>query len=68
MIQINYSVRPFIKPNGQVAIRVRWNTKKCEVTFITGAYAEPQNGMKTAIKQSVQQRMLLEACPSQHRT
>lgn len=41
MIQQNYSVRPYVKPNGQVAIRVRWNSKKCEVAFITGVYADP---------------------------
>ena len=41
MIKIKYSVRPFIKSNGQVAIKVRWNSKQCEVTFITGVYADP---------------------------
>ena len=43
MIQINYTVRPFIKSSTQqVAIRVRWNSKRREVTFITGCYADPQ--------------------------
>lgn len=40
MIQIKYTIRPFIKPNGQVAIRVRWNNNTSEVTFISGVYAE----------------------------
>lgn len=40
MIQIKYKIRPFIKPNGQVAVRVRWNNNTSEVTFITGMYAE----------------------------
>ncbi len=40
MIQIKYTIRPFIKPNGQVAIRVRWNNNTSEVSFITGAYAD----------------------------
>lgn len=43
MIQINYTIRPFIKSGTQqVAIRVRWNSKMREVTFITGCYADPQ--------------------------
>lgn len=42
MIRIKFSIRAFIKPeNGKVAVRVRWNSKKCETTFITGVYAEP---------------------------
>lgn len=41
MIRINYSVRVFIRPTQQVAVRVRWNQKSSEVTFITGVYAEP---------------------------
>lgn len=42
MIEIPYNVRPFIKPvTQQVAVRVRWNHKKSETTFITGAYADP---------------------------
>lgn len=42
MIEISYNVRPFIKPiTQQVAIRVRWNRKKSETTFITGVYADP---------------------------
>ena len=40
MIKINFSIRPFVKPNGQVAVRARWNSKRYEVTFITGAYAD----------------------------
>lgn len=40
MIQIKYTIRPFIKPNGQVAVRVRWNNNTSEVTFITGMYVE----------------------------
>lgn len=43
MIQINYTIRPFIKSGTQqVAVRVRWNSKMREVTFITGCYADPQ--------------------------
>lgn len=42
MIEIAYYIRPFIKPvTQQVAVRVRWNQKKSETTFITGAYADP---------------------------
>ena len=42
MIRIKFSIRAFIKPDtNKVAVRVRWNSKKCETTFITGAYAEP---------------------------
>lgn len=42
MIEISYNVRPFIKPvTQQVAVRVRWNGKKSETTFITGVYADP---------------------------
>lgn len=41
MIRIKYSIRVFIKKdNGKVAVRVRWNSKQSEVTFITGLYAE----------------------------
>lgn len=49
MITINYSIRPYIKvlhrnsdtfeEGGQVAIRVRWNKSKCEVSFYTSVYA-----------------------------
>ncbi len=42
MIEINYSTRSFIKLNGQVAVRVRWNKRKYEVSFITGAYAQKE--------------------------
>ena len=41
MIRIKYSIRVFIKKDtGKVAVRVRWNSKQSEVTFITGLYAE----------------------------
>ncbi len=40
MIQIKFTIRPFIKPNGQVAVRVRWNNNTSEVSFISGVYAE----------------------------
>ena len=41
MIKIRYSMRAFIKKDsGKVAVRVRWNSKQSEVTFITGLYAE----------------------------
>lgn len=40
MIKICYTIRTFVKGNGQVAIRVRWNSKQSEVTFITGVYAD----------------------------
>ena len=34
-------MRAFIKKDtGKVAVRVRWNSKQSEVTFITGLYAE----------------------------
>lgn len=43
MIQINYTIRPYIKSaTQQVAVRVRWNSKLREVSFITGCYADPQ--------------------------
>lgn len=43
MIKLKFSIRAFIKPDtGKVAIRVRWNSKACETTFITGVYAEPE--------------------------
>ena len=43
MIRIKFSIRTFIKPGtNKVAIRVRWNSKECETTFITGVYAEPE--------------------------
>ncbi len=42
MIKIKYSIWPYIKPNNQVAIRVRWNSKQSMVTFITGVYADPE--------------------------
>lgn len=42
MIEIHYNIRNFIKPTTQqVAVRVRWNKKTSEVTFITGVYADP---------------------------
>ena len=42
MIRINYSVRPYIKcSTGQVAIKVRWNNSKSEVSFFTSVWAEP---------------------------
>lgn len=42
MIEIAYNLRNFIKPfTQQVAVRVRWNRKASEVTFITGVYADP---------------------------
>lgn len=46
MIKINLSILPFIKATGnRVALRVRWSsktTKRAEVDFITGAYAEKE--------------------------
>lgn len=41
MIRISYSIWPYIKTSGQVAIRVRWNSKQYMVTFISGVYADP---------------------------
>lgn len=41
MIRLKYSIWPYIKANGQVAIRVRWNSKQYTATFITGVYADP---------------------------
>ncbi len=40
MIQIKYTIRPYVKANGQVAVRVRWNNNTSEVSFISGVYAE----------------------------
>ncbi len=42
MITIKYVVRPFLKKNGQVTVRVRWNSKEYEVAFFTGMYAEAE--------------------------
>lgn len=42
MIEIKYNIHTFIKPGTQqVAIRVRWNSKKSETVFIPGVYADP---------------------------
>lgn len=42
MIQIKYSIRPYIKGStGQVGIKVRWNQSKSEVSFFTNVWAEP---------------------------
>ena len=36
MIQIKFSMRPYIKGStGQVGIKVRWNQSKSEVSFFT---------------------------------
>ncbi len=41
MIRIKFSSRAFIKDeSGKVAVRVRWNSQKATVDFITGVYAE----------------------------
>lgn len=41
MIRIRFSSRAFIKDeSGKVAVRVRWNSQKTIVDFITGVYAE----------------------------
>jgi len=40
MIKLPYTTRAFVKPNGQVAVRVRWDQRNKEVTFITGCYAD----------------------------
>lgn len=42
MIRINFSIRPYLKPNGQVMVRVRWNSNKSEVSFVTGVYADAE--------------------------
>ncbi len=42
MIQISFSMRPYIKgSSGQVGIKVRWNRSKSEVSFFTNVWAEP---------------------------
>ena len=42
MIQIKFSMRPYIKGStGQVGIKVRWNQSKSEVSFFTNVWAEP---------------------------
>ncbi len=41
MITIRFNIRVFVKNDtNKVAVRVRWNSKQNEVTFITGMYAE----------------------------
>lgn len=41
MIEVNHSCRVFLNKKGQVVIRVRWNTRKCEVGFSIGCNADP---------------------------
>ncbi len=42
MIQIKFSIRPYIKAStGQVAVKVRWNQSRSEVSFFTNVWAEP---------------------------
>jgi len=41
MIQIKFSMRPYIKGStGQVGVKVRWNQSKSEVSFFTNVWAE----------------------------
>lgn len=40
MIEIKYKIWPYLKPSGQVAIRVLWNSCKTKVEFATDVYAE----------------------------
>ncbi len=43
MIQLKFSVRPYIKGStGQVGIKVRWNQSKSEVSFFTNVWAEAE--------------------------
>lgn len=43
MIEIKYNIHTFVKPGTQqVAIRVRWNSKKSQTVFIPGVYADPE--------------------------
>ena len=43
MIQIKFSIRPYIKgSSGQVGLRVRWNQSKYEVSFFTHVWADPE--------------------------
>lgn len=42
MIQIKFSIRPYIKgTTGQVALKIRWNQSKCELSFFTNVWADP---------------------------
>lgn len=42
MIQIIKSIRPYIKGStGQVALKVRWNRSKYELSFFTNVWADP---------------------------
>ena len=43
MIQLKFSVRPYIKGStGQVGIKVRWNQSRSEVSFFTNVWAEAE--------------------------
>lgn len=51
MIKLNYSVRPYIKGStGQVAVKVRWNQCKSEVSFFTSVWAEPDKWDQDLLK------------------
>ena len=51
MIQIKFSIRPYIKcATGQVAIKVRWNRSKSEVSFFTSVWAEPNKWDSAALR------------------
>lgn len=42
MIQLKFSVRPYIKGStGQVGVKVRWNNSNSVVSFFTNVWAEP---------------------------
>lgn len=55
MLQIKFGMRTYLN-NNKVCIRVYWNNKKCETTFVTGVYAEVKKwdcDMQRAKKHSV---------------
>lgn len=41
MKKTNFSTRAYVMKNGQVMIRVRWNSKKNEVGFSVGYTIDP---------------------------
>ncbi|MCQ2147512.1 MAG: site-specific integrase [Bacteroidales bacterium] len=40
MIKINYNTSVFLKPNGSVIVRTRWDKKNCAVDMAVGVFAE----------------------------
>ena len=51
MIQLKFSIRPYIKGStGQVGIKVRWNNSNSVVSFFTSVWAEPDKWDQDLLK------------------